>query len=481
MLTAYSLGASEMSDIYFVIYSIYTIISPMISIGIWKVYMPSYKEKLVLNKENEALDITSKLLVFFLLISLCIIAVINIFPAYTIFIFAPGFNMSAVDVGIPLLRIISILFFLGIIHTFGSAILQANQQFKKSQSKGVIQHIPTLVYLVIFTNKVTIVGLTLSIVFGEVLSAIVMMCYSKPYYRFRLPNKIFDSETCIILKTIPSACAVSIINQLNGIIDKAFASSLKTGSITCLNYGSKLCYFFDGIFSTAVSTAVFPTLTELLVINDKKKVEEFVGKYLSILSFFIIGVTVYLIAFSNDVVMILFGRGEFDLEAVNLTGLVLLTYSLGLLAMCFNTIVNDVFYIKKATNILLITTVINLALNVFFNALFIKKFGVAGLSLATTASLYITMIIKLAFARRYLIIQKRTFINAFAMIINGVICFVVLSSLSVLLKNVYIKLFIGAVVLSILFVLLAFSFNKFYRGMICEGYNEVRKRIGGKK
>ena len=111
MLTAYSLGASKDSDIYYFVYCVYAIISPMISIGIWKVYMPAYKERLVLDRETDATNITNRLICVFSLLSTFIIIIINIIPDKIICVFAPGLDHESILMGVSLLRIISVLFF----------------------------------------------------------------------------------------------------------------------------------------------------------------------------------------------------------------------------------------------------------------------------------------------------------------------------------------------------------------------------------
>lgn len=68
--------------------------------------------------------------------------------------------------------------------------------------------------------------------------------------------------------------------QLNNIIDKAFSSILNTGAVTYLNYGSKLINLFDGIFSTAVTTAIFPLITEMFAKKEKNKINEFLNNYM---------------------------------------------------------------------------------------------------------------------------------------------------------------------------------------------------------
>ena len=263
MLTAYRIGATLESDAYYVIYSIYGIIGPMVSVGIWKVYMPAYKERCVLGLNNKANKITNQLFIIFEIISLILFTIINIFPTYIISFFAPGFDKQTVEFAIPMLRIISLLFMIGIAHTFSSAILQSHNQFKKSQFKVIMQHIPTFLYLLFWGRDLSVLGLTISVVVGELLTAIIMYILGFKLYRFSLPKTLIDSDTKTILKSVPAACLTSIINQLNNIIDKAFASTLAIGAITCLNYGTKLRNFIDGLFSTAISTAVFPTITEI--------------------------------------------------------------------------------------------------------------------------------------------------------------------------------------------------------------------------
>lgn len=475
MLIAYSLGATMESDIYYLVYGIYAIISPMISIGIWKVYMPAYKGYCVVNKHEVATQVTDKLLTVFLFVSLLIIILINAFPKAILKVFAPGFAADSVIQAIPLLRWVSLLFFFTTIHTFSSAILQSNNKFEKSQIKGIIQHIPSLIYLIVFRDKVSIYGLVLSIVCGEILTMVVMQILVKPFYSFTCRAKIFDFEIRKILKTVPVACAIAIINQINGIVDKAFASTLQAGAITCLNYGAKLNGFFDGIFSVAISTAVFPTLTELVVKNEERNIREFLRKYLTILAGGVIFVTSLLMSFSNEIVSLLFERGVFDAGSVQMTANILSIYSLGLLALSFNTIINDVLYIRKQTNLLLITTIVNVLLNIILNALFVVRYGVVGLSVATTIALYITLVIKLVYSRKFVVIEIGVYKNIFALIIAGVCSYILAQMVSSIVENVWGRLFIGGSLSAIMFIAIILC-KKDYRRMLVSGVRTVYAR-----
>lgn len=466
MLTAAKIGVSKESDAYYVVYSIYGIIGPMISVGIWKVFMPAYKERCVLNNIAGANKVTNQLFIFFEIIALFIILTINIFPESLIYVFAPGFDEQRIKFAIPMLRFISLLFAIGISHTFSSAILQSHNNFKKSQFKTILEHIPTLLYFLFWSSDLSVLGLTISIVIGQLVTAIVMYLFGLKFYRFSCPIKILDSESIEILKSVPAACLNSVISQLNNIIDKAFASTLAVGAITCLNYGAKLRNFVDVLFSTAISTAVFPTITELAVKKEKEKLEQFVANYLSILSFFIIALTSYICVYSRELVEILFGHGKFDYKSVVLTSNIFFTYGLGLLAMCFTTIINDLFYIFKMSDILMYTSFFNILLNIAFNFLFLKFLDVAGLSLATSVSLYITLIIKLHYIKKYVSVRKDILINIATLSLSGFISAFACFYTNQFVTSVICRVITGTILFVSLFLMLELTINSYYRNLI---------------
>ena len=395
LLVASKYGATTETDVYYMVYGITQIIYPMISIGIWKVYLPEYKTRLVQGKEAEAKEITNQLLIIFLTAASLVITFCFCFPKALLFIFAPGFDAGSVKTAVVFLRIVVFMFFFNTITTFASAVLQSNNCFSKSQLKEVIQHLPQLIYLLFFSYKYGIWGLCLAFTTGTVFTAAVECFLSKKYYSFRFPKKIADRSTLSILRQVPVACVNSVINQLNNIIDKAFASGLATGSITYLNYGGRLIHLFDGIFSTAVSTAFFPHITEMVAKNEKEKLKDFLKHYIIIISAFLLPISALIVLYSRQIVSIVFGHGQFDDYSVIKTASVLLMYGIGLLLMSMTTVVNDVFYVLKKTRILLATTAINIVSNIILDFIFVKSLSVAGLSLATTISLFISLLLKL--------------------------------------------------------------------------------------
>lgn len=431
LLVAIKFGATSETDVYYMVIGIVQICYTMISVGIWKVFLPEYKTRCVVGSQEEANIIADKLIIIFVAIFAFLTMSVYIFPQYVIKVFAPGFSTAYVKKSIDLLRIVVFMFVFNCLATFSTAILQSVGKFSKSQVKEVVQYIPSILLLLFFSKEFGIKGLAVSFLLGAIISALVEMFLVRKIYKFRFSKHVIDEQTIKVMKQVPVTCLNSIVNQLNNIIDKAFSSGLTIGAVTYLNYGSKLIHLFDGIFSTAITTAIFPLITEMVAKKEKKKLNEFICKYFFSIATILIPISCLICLYSEDIVLFVFGHGKFDVSAARSTALVLFMYAIGLLAMSYTTIINDLFFVMKKTQYLLYTTMLNIGLNVIFDLLLIRRYNVAGLSLATTISLYIALFIKfyimknevkfnLDFFKRIIILLISTGVSAtISLIINN--------------------------------------------------------------
>ena len=68
VLAAY-LGTTYQSDAYYMVNSIQLVVYPMLSVGIWKVFLPIYKEEITHGLQDEAATLTNKVITFFSAVS----------------------------------------------------------------------------------------------------------------------------------------------------------------------------------------------------------------------------------------------------------------------------------------------------------------------------------------------------------------------------------------------------------------------------
>lgn len=72
-LLANYLGTTEKSDAYYMVSSIQQVLYPMLSVGIWKVFLPVYKKNLAQGKSREANEISNKVITFSYLVSILLV------------------------------------------------------------------------------------------------------------------------------------------------------------------------------------------------------------------------------------------------------------------------------------------------------------------------------------------------------------------------------------------------------------------------
>lgn len=225
-----------------------------------------------------------------------------------------------------------------------------------------------------------------------------------------------------MLKRLPSALISEGVTQFNTLIDKAMASTLPEGSISGLNYGHKLMNVLSGLLSSAIATAMYPQIIELIALDKRADLSKLVVKVLNIFSVLMMPITFACVLFRTELVSVVFQRGSFGKESVALTAGVFAFYCAGILFIACNAIINNLFYGFGDTKTPMYISIANLVINMVLNLILIHLWGVNGLALATSLSAFITFFIRLRFAEKYVKLDnKKMIVTALKVLIAAAI------------------------------------------------------------
>lgn len=465
-LIAHKYGACQDTDIFYLVEGVIFSITPMLSVGIFKVFIPEYRRLCLKHYIYEAERLTSNLMIVFILISICFFFVFMLFSSRIIYLFAPGFNLESNIHASYLLRILSPILIFGPLSTIPSSILQSKSLFYKSQMKEIVYFIFPLFFLLCISNDSSIDSLAVSVTVGYIFTCVFQYILLNPYIKYRFKAVFWDRITVKILKAYPIACINALILQLNNIIDRIFSSTLTVGSVTYLNYGCKVINVFEGLFLSSINLAMFPHLTELISQKSKEEVRSFLTRYFSILIAILVPISSLLFISSHDIILILFGHGQFNSESVNVTSDVLKMYTIGFIAMGLTTVTNDIFYIKNKVKPLLYTTILNICSNIILDFIFIKYLGVSGLCLATAISLYITLMAKWYYMRQYILPNRSFWKNCltilFAVLLVSPILYLINKTL-LITYAAFVRLLLGGIVYFLSYAIILLGISTFYR------------------
>ena len=425
VLAAY-LGTSYRSDAYYMVSSIQQVIYPMLSVGIWNVFLPLYKSHIAKGERDTAYALTNKSLSFFTAISIFVVALLLIFTPAVVAVVAPGFEGDTRELCIKLVRISAPMYIFIISSAVYASVLQCHDKFLGSQIREVASHIPTILAAVFFYERFGIEAMAVALVAAGILRLLVELPFVSWGYKFKPDFDFRTREFYLMLRRLPSAFISAGVAQLNTLVDKAMASTLPTGTVSGLNYGHKLMNVFSGLLSSAIATAMYPQMIELISLDKKEELGRLVVKIINIFCVIMIPITVACVLFRVELVSAVFQRGAFNENSTSLTASVFALYCLGLFFVACNTVISNIFYGHGDTRTPMYISIANLVINVVLNLILIRLLGVNGLALATSLSAIITFFLRIGASQKYVRLDNRNMIITAAKVLfaSGVACMI---------------------------------------------------------
>ena len=409
-LAAY-LGTTYKSDAYYMVSSVQMVIYPMLSIGIWKVFLPLYKSHMAQGETEIAESLANKTISFFTTISFIVVVLLTLFAPVVVSVIAPGFKGATRTLCIRLVRISAPMYVLIIASAVYASILQCHEKFLGSQIREVASHVPTIIAAVFFYKKLGIEVMAVALVVAGLLRLIIELPFVNWGYKFRPDYRFKSQEFALMLKRLPSALISASIAQLNTLVDKSMASMLPTGTISGLNYGQKLMNVFSGLLSSAIATAMYPQMIELITLKKRDQLSELIVRIINIFCVLMVPITIACVLFKTELVAAVFQRGAFDINSTKLTSDVFAIYCIGLFFIACSTVVSNIFYGNGDTKTPMYINISALIMNIIFNLVLIHFWGVNGLAAATSLVAIITFFARLIIARQYVRLSGKSLLK----------------------------------------------------------------------
>jgi putative peptidoglycan lipid II flippase len=156
------------------------------------------------------------------------------------------------------------------------------------------------------------------------------------------------------------------------------------GSLTALIYAQQLMQLPLGVFSIAISAAVFPTLAHYAAQGLQSKMREVLQTGIRWILFLTLPTVVMMIVLRRPIVNLLFQYGRFGPEAREATQEAFLFYALGLAGHAVIQILTRAYYASKDTRTPLALTLVSIGANIVLSVILAPLYGINGLALANS-------------------------------------------------------------------------------------------------
>ena len=188
----------------------------------------------------------------------------------------------------------------------------------------------------------------------------------------------------VFVLMLPVTLGLGLIN-FNAVVDSVFASRLIDPELapTAIDRAFRIYMLPQGMFSVAVATVLFPSLSRLAARGDLDGFRSTVGLGLRQIAFLLVPASVFAAVLAEPIVRLVYQRGHFGPGQTPVVAAVLAAFSLGLTFNGAMLMLNRAFFSLQSPWIPTAVAVANLALNAALDAAFYHV-GAWGIALSTS-------------------------------------------------------------------------------------------------
>lgn len=377
-------GATSAVDAYTISLQVPVILFAFVAVALRSIVIPIYTDLYYNTEREKSTQYINSLLNLVLLFSILITVVIFIFSKYIILLFAPGFNQDTNALASTLLKILCPTILTSLAGNIITSVLNVHNKFIWPSIGVLILNTILIVTILILHSKFGIISAALGQFFGCCLELLFLIFLVRKHmiYRFYLEWK--NPHLIKSLKmSVPVIWSTSLA-EVTAMSGRIVASFLFVGSIAILNYASKINSIFISLFTSAIATIIYPIYAKSSALNDFQGLNTKINKTLSIYVLFLLPVTAIIWCLKREIIEIAFARGQFNLEDVERTQILLGWYSIGLVFMGFRESLTKVFYSLKDSKTPAINASIGFIITIILNLTLPLFLGVQGLAISVS-------------------------------------------------------------------------------------------------
>ena len=395
ILIANNFGASNYTDAYKTATSIPETIFMIVGLAISTSFLPMLSKVKVKKGTDEMHKFANNIINILVVISFIIFIVASFFPKEIVKLLANGLDEETLKLASELARISLLNIIFLTINACFTALLQVHEDFVVPSILGLFFNLPIIIYLLLFKSY-NVHGLMIANVIGNFFRVAVQVPSLRSHgYRYKFFINFKDEKVKAILILIIPVVIGAGANSLNMIVDKRIASSLGEGAITTLDNAQLLITFINTIITTSISTVVYPILANRRNEGKNKEFLDILSKSIVFLAILLIPISMGVILFKEEIITIVYKRGMYSESAVSLTVMALTGYAIGIFFTGVRDILNSILFSMGKTKITAKNGVIGVIINIALSLTLSKKFGILGITVASSIAMMVTSILLL--------------------------------------------------------------------------------------
>ncbi|MCW3026350.1 MAG: integral rane protein MviN [Solirubrobacterales bacterium] len=189
----------------------------------------------------------------------------------------------------------------------------------------------------------------------------------------------------VLILMLPVTIGLGIVN-LDQLINSVFGTLVSKQAPRAIDNAFRIYMLPQGLFSVAVATVLFPTLSRMASHRDTAGMRRAVGIGMRQINLLLIPAAAFMIALPKPIVRLVFERGQFGPESTHLVSIALFWFAFSLPFGGLNLLLTRTFFAVQRPWIPTRLAALNIVVDVIVSIALYKPFGIAGLIIGTVAA-----------------------------------------------------------------------------------------------
>lgn len=362
-----------------------TIFNLLVAGALSSAFIPVFTSYLAKEREREAWRVASSVMNAMLVALVALSAILWLAAPLLVPLMAPLYDPEQLALTTELTRIMLLSpIFMGLSSLF-TGVLNSYRQFLSGATAPLVYNLVIILFALFASPFLGIHALA----YGVIAGAAMMWLVQVPELTFRRTRYALSFDLGhpgvreIATLAWPRTLAIATV-QVALFVDVNLSSRMAPGSLTALIYAFQLVLLPLGVFSIAISAAVFPTLSRYASLGQPARMRDALEQAIRWIVFLTLPTIIVMIVLRRPIVHLLFQYGDFGDLMREMTALAFLFYSLGLVGHALVQILARAYYATKDTATPLVMTVVSIVVNVILAILLAPSLGINGLALANS-------------------------------------------------------------------------------------------------
>ncbi len=407
MVTANAFGATIQTDLISISEGLITNIDYLLIQTLSTAFVPTYIY-LKTNNPKDSKKFVSNVIKVFLLITITLSIIVIAFGLIISKILAPSYSGELTQRLTTYVRLFAPAIVILIEIAVFNSLLKANESFVSGEMVGVNQSIILIALIFLIGDKVGPDTIVIGFYTYAIFNLVYLMVFSRKYWHIERGNPFKDLNTIKMLSMMgPLILGYSVV-FINQQVDKVIVSGLGEGTITAMGYASVLSNFIC-TFTGSICGVLYTYITKCVAEKKDEDAANLVLRSLMQMSTLLLPISVLTVMNSYDIVTVVFGRGKFDEAAIKSCSLALIGYGCLFVPYALREVFSRFQYAYGDSKKPMINSTIAIVMNIILSIVLSFWFGVLGVTIATSISVFLCGVLNILSSRRknnYLVLHR---------------------------------------------------------------------------